>query len=284
MQELNGYIKLYRKLIQWGWYQDSVVKDLFLHCLLTASFKEFKWMGQAMNAGQFVTSYKLLAEALGFTVQQIRTALKKLESTGEITSKSTNKYTVITVINWGSYQVDDIDSNTQINKQITNKQQTKNAFFCKQIMNTVENLKKSTQSATNKKELESLLNSGIAEIENALSTQSATNEQQTSNKQITNKQQHRKNVKNVKNVKNSVCDGASAAPHLSEILLFISENGLRVDGEKFYKRYSENGWKTESGKQITDWKRMLKVWDRREGENKPVYANGYAGVKNLTDD
>lgn len=284
MQELNGYIKLYRKLIQWGWYQDSVVKDLFLHCLLTASFKEFKWMGQAMNAGQFVTSYKLLAEALGFTVQQIRTALKKLESTGEITSKSTNKYTVITVINWGSYQADDIDSNTQINKQITNKQQTKNAFFCKQIMNTVENLKKSTQSATNKKELESLLNSGIAELENALSTQSATNEQQTSNKQITNKQQHRKNVKNVKNVKNSVCDGASAAPHLSEIILFISENRLRVDGKEFYKRYSENGWKTESGKQITDWKRMLKVWDRREGENKPVYANGYAGVKNLTDD
>lgn len=284
MQELNGYIKLYRKLIQWGWYQDSVVKDLFLHCLLTASFKEFKWMGQTMNAGQFVTSYKLLAEALGFTVQQIRTALKKLESTGEITSKSTNKYTVITVINWGSYQADDIDSNTQINKQITNKQQTKNAFFCKQIMNTVENLKKSTQSATNKKELESLLNSGIAEIENTLSTQSATNEQQTSNKQITNKQQHRKNVKNVKNVKNSVCDGASAAPHLSEILLFISENGLRVDGKEFYRRYSENGWKTESGKQITDWKRMLKVWDRREGENKPVYANGYAGVKNLTDD
>lgn len=284
MQELNGYIKLYRKLIQWGWYQDSVVKDLFLHCLLTASFKEFKWMGQAMNAGQFVTSYKLLAEALGFTVQQIRTALKKLESTGEITSKSTNKYTVITVINWGSYQADDIESNTQINKQITNKQQTKNAFFCKQIMNTVENLKKSTQSATNKKELESLLNSGIAEIENVLSTQSATNEQQTSNKQITNKQQHRKNVKNVKNVKNSVCDGAGAAPHLSEIILFISENGLKVDGKEFYRRYSENGWKTESGKQITDWKRMLKVWDRREGENKPVYANGYAGVKNLTDD
>lgn len=284
MQELNGYIKLYRKLIQWGWYQDSVVKDLFLHCLLTASFKEFKWMGQTMNAGQFVTSYKLLAEALGFTVQQIRTALKKLESTGEITSKSTNKYTVITVINWGSYQADDIDSNTQINKQITNKQQTENAVFCKQIMNTVENLKKSTQSATNKKELESLLNSGIAEIENVLSTQSATNEQQTSNKQITNKQQHRKNVKNVKNVKNSVCDGAGAAPHLSEIILFISENGLRVDGKEFYRRYSENGWKTESGKQITDWKRMLKVWDRREGENKPVYANGYAGVKNLTDD
>lgn len=281
MQEFNGYIKLYRKLVQWGWYQDSVVKDLFLHCLLTASFKEFKWMGNPMKAGQFVTSYKALSEALGFTVQQIRTALKKLESTGEVTSKSTNKYTVITVINWGSYQLDDNDSNTQNNKQITNKQQTKNAVFRKQIMNTLKNLKNSTQSLTNKNDLESLLNSGIAELETILSTQSATNEQQTSNKQITNKQQH---IKNVKNVKNSVSDGASAAPHLSEILVFISENRLKVDGKEFYKRYSENGWKTESGKQITDWKRMLKVWDRRERENKPTYANGYAGVRNLADD
>lgn len=284
MQELNGYIKLYRKLIQWGWYQDSVVKDLFLHCLLTASFKEFKWMGNSMKAGQFVTSYKALAEALGFTVQQIRTALKKLESTGEVTSKSTNKYTVITVINWGSYQSDDTDINTQNNNQITNEQQTKNALFCKQIMNTLENLKKSTQSLTNKKDLENLLNSGISELETVLSTQSATNEQQTSNKQITNKQQHRKNVKNVKNVKNSSSDGASAAPQLSEILLFISENRLRVDGKEFYKRYSDNGWKTESGKRITDWKRMLKVWDRRERESKPTYADGYAGVRNLADD
>lgn len=122
---MNGYIKLYRKLTQWGWYQDSVVKDLFLHLLLTASFKDFEWQGQTMKAGQLITGRKKLAEDLNFTEQQIRTALKKLESTKEISIFSTNKYSVITVINWEEYQIcDDEATNEQPtnNQQITNKQ------------------------------------------------------------------------------------------------------------------------------------------------------------------
>ena len=126
MQELNGYIKLYRKLIKWGWYQDNVVKSLFLHCLLMASFRDFDWMGKRLKAGQFITSYKSLSKDLGFSIQQVRTALKKLESTGEITSKSTNKYSVITVMNWENYQVDDIEDNTLSNIPSTNEQQTNN--------------------------------------------------------------------------------------------------------------------------------------------------------------
>ena len=133
MTELNGYIKLHRKLISWGWYQDNVIKSLFLHLLLTASFKETKWRNTTIKKGQLVTSYKRLADDLGFTVQQVRTALKKLESTGEITSKSTNKFTLITVTNWEEYQFNRETSTSSLtneqqttNKQITNKQQTTN--------------------------------------------------------------------------------------------------------------------------------------------------------------
>lgn len=137
MQELTGYIKLYRKLIQWGWYQDNVVKSLFLHCLLMASFKDFNWMGEKMKAGQFITSLRHLSEDLGFSIQQIRTALKKLESTKELTYKSTNKFTVITVLNWGSYQVEEENNNTVSNNPITNEQQTDN----KQITNDQQHRK-----------------------------------------------------------------------------------------------------------------------------------------------
>lgn len=42
---LNGFVKLHRKLIAWGWYQDYVVKDVFLHLLLTANFKDSQWRG-----------------------------------------------------------------------------------------------------------------------------------------------------------------------------------------------------------------------------------------------
>lgn len=126
MQELNGYIKLYRKLIRWGWYQDSVVKSLFLHCLLMASFKDFDWRGRNLKAGQFITSRKRLAEELGFSEMQIRTALKKLESTKEITIETTNRFTIITVMNWGLYQSDEDLNNQDLNQQITNKQPTDN--------------------------------------------------------------------------------------------------------------------------------------------------------------
>ena len=226
MQELNGYIKLYRKLIRWGWYQDNVVKSLFLHCLLMASFKDFDWMGKKLKAGQFVTSLKHLAEDLGFSVQQIRTALKKLESTSEITSKSTNKFTIITVNNWGNYQGDEFESNTVSNNPITN-------------------------------------------------------EQQTNNKQITNEQQHRKNVKNVKKNKNSIITRTRVTPTLLSISSFIDEKGFNVDAEKFFNHYEEKGWLTEDGKPITNWKKLVEVWSKKELKAKEPYSGGYANVKSL---
>lgn len=106
MTESNGYIKLYRKLKSWGWYQNYVVKDLFIHLLISANFKETKWQGEILKPGQLITSYKNLAKELDFSVHQIRNALDKLKSTGEITSKSTNKFTIITLVNWEDYQGD----------------------------------------------------------------------------------------------------------------------------------------------------------------------------------
>lgn len=277
MQELNGFILLHRKLKQWGWYKDSVVKDLFLHLLLSASFKDFEWMGRQLKAGQLITGRKRLAEELDFTERQIRTALDKLKSTGEVTIETTNKYTIITVVNWDDYQgLDKIATNKTTNKRP--------ALSVNKLLTSIETLEKSTKKTTNKDELQSLINSGIDEIKKILATNISANERPTNDQQTTNKRPHMNNINNDNNVKNSSSDGASAAPQLSEILLFISENRLRVDGREFYKRYSENGWKTESGKRITDWKRMLKVWDRRERESKPTYADGYAGVRNLADD
>ena len=277
MQELNGFILLHRKLKQWGWYKDSVVKDLFLHLLLSASFKDFEWMGRQLKAGQLITGRKRLAEELDFTERQIRTALDKLKSTGEVTIETTNKYTIITVVNWEDYQgLDKIATSKTTNKRP--------ALSVNKLLTRIETLEKSTKKTTNKDELQSLINSGIDEIKKILATNISANERPTKDQQTTNKRPHMNNINNDNNVKNSSSDGASDAPQLPEILLFISENRLRVDGREFYKRYSENGWKTENGKRITDWKRMLKVWDKRERENKPTYANGYSGVKNLADD
>lgn len=128
MNTLSGFIKLHRKLVAWGWYQDYVVKDVFLHLLLTANFKRTEWQGQTLEEGQVVIGYQKLADELGFGVRRVRTAIDKLKSTHEVTTKSTNKFTIITIVNWREYQSGEIDTDTQndthFDKQPTNNRQT----------------------------------------------------------------------------------------------------------------------------------------------------------------
>jgi predicted transcriptional regulator len=119
---MTGYIKLYRQFMKWEWYTDIPCHILFEHCLLKANYEPKKWRGQNIEVGQFVTSIAHLSNETGLTTQQVRTALKKLKSTGELTSKTTSQYSIITIKNWIDYQGD----NKQINKRITNEQQTNN--------------------------------------------------------------------------------------------------------------------------------------------------------------
>ena len=146
MGNLNGFVKLHRKMIEWGWYSDCVVKDVFIHILMVATFKPTKYLGHDLNPGQAVIGRKKLAKELGFTEQQVRTALKKLESTGEISLFSTNKFTIATVENWDFYQgCDEEDNQQSTNKQPTNNQQiTNNQPHLKNVKKdkNVKNVKK----------------------------------------------------------------------------------------------------------------------------------------------
>ncbi len=118
----NGFIVLYRSLLDWEWYGDANTFRLFIHCLLRANHKEKKWQGITIDRGSFVTSYQHLALDLGLTVQNVRTSLNKLKSTGELTHKPHSKYGIITINNYDKYQ----DTNSQPNTQLTVKQQSSN--------------------------------------------------------------------------------------------------------------------------------------------------------------
>lgn len=120
--ELNGFVKIDRGILDWEWYAEPCTKVLFIHCILKANWKDGSWQGQPYKRGQFITSLSNLANETGYSVQNIKTALKHLISTGELTSKATNKYRIITVCNYDKYQVD----NRQDNKALTINQQTAN--------------------------------------------------------------------------------------------------------------------------------------------------------------
>ena len=95
---------------------------MFLHLLITVNWTDKKWKGQEIKRGSIVSSYEKLATETGLSVMQVRTAIKKLRSTGEITSKSSNKNTVFIVNNYDLYQV----GNKQNNEPVTSKEQTDN--------------------------------------------------------------------------------------------------------------------------------------------------------------
>lgn len=116
----EGYIKFYRKFTKWEWYQDTNTKSLFIHLLLLANFERKEWKGIIVERGQLITGRKKLARELNMSEQQIRTSLSRLQSTSNLTIKSTNRYSLITIVNWEKYQ--DFFK-IQPTKQPTNPQQ-----------------------------------------------------------------------------------------------------------------------------------------------------------------
>ena len=101
---MEGWIKIYRKIMNWEWFDVPEMVALWVHLLINANLEEKVWHGINIPRGSFVTSRKALAEESGLTEQNVRTCLSRLISTNEITIKSTNKYTMVTINNFDNYQ------------------------------------------------------------------------------------------------------------------------------------------------------------------------------------
>jgi hypothetical protein len=104
----RGYVNLWRKSLDSGWLKNHTVWILWSYCLLKASHKEHDviigWQTVHLLPGQFVFGLLKASNETGLTMRQIRTALAFLKKAGNVTIKTTNKFSVITIINWGIYQ------------------------------------------------------------------------------------------------------------------------------------------------------------------------------------
>jgi len=118
----DGWVKLYRSFTKWEWFKNPKMVQLFIYLLVSANHKDKNWQGIEIERGQILTGRKSLSENTGLSEQTIRTLLRKLQNSNEITQKSTNKYTIITLVNYGVYQ----QTNQQPNQQLTNNQPTTN--------------------------------------------------------------------------------------------------------------------------------------------------------------
>ncbi len=159
MEEKNdkGWISLYRKFINWKWYKNANVKSVFIHLLLNANHTEAEWKNIKVLRGQMITSREHLAKDLGLSIQQIRTCLSKLESTNEIKIETTNRYTLVTILNYDKYQQNKTtnkitdnstdNSTSEITDKITSKTEAVNIENKEKEESAKENI---TSKTTNK--------------------------------------------------------------------------------------------------------------------------------------
>ena len=119
-----GHIKIDRRILEWEWYKDLNTCRLFFHLLLRANWKDGRFQGMEIPRGSLVTSYNNLAAETGLSVKNVRTALKHLETTGEVAVNRHPKFSVVTIKNYNLYQSDGTVSGSQVadNRQATGKQ------------------------------------------------------------------------------------------------------------------------------------------------------------------
>lgn len=124
----RGYVKLWRKTLDSGLLQHPTAWQVFGYLLMSATRARRKLMvaGQVfeLEPGDYAVSVASLCEELKITTRQCRTALNVLQKLEIVTIKTTNKGSLISLINWHRYQDERQTDDKQNDKQATNTRQT----------------------------------------------------------------------------------------------------------------------------------------------------------------
>ena len=122
---MERWVKIYDSILEWEWSDDPNMVSLWVHLLLRANYKDKKWHGIEVKRGQLVTGRAVLSELTGLSERSIRTCLARLQETGEIFIKTTNKYSIITICKYERYQQNEKTNDQQTtSKRPANDQQT----------------------------------------------------------------------------------------------------------------------------------------------------------------
>lgn len=140
----KGFIKLHRTFIDWEWYDDHNATRLLLHLLLSVNYIDKKWKGILIKKGSMVLSWDTLSATSGMSKQQCRTAMKKLENSGEVNRVITNKFQVVELVKWEKLQQKSVD--------VTDKQQTSNIQVTDNQHSSNRQVTPTKETKNNKKE------------------------------------------------------------------------------------------------------------------------------------
>ncbi len=135
------WVKMHRCLLKKPIWQNQNLFRVFSWCLLKASWNHHEQIvGMTkvqLEPGQFVYGRLKASEETGLHESTIRNCINWLKQNNTLTIKSTNKYSVITIINWALYQSGEDEQDSQQDSQQDNNRTTTG-----QQQDTTKNTKK----------------------------------------------------------------------------------------------------------------------------------------------
>lgn len=145
----RGYVKLWRKTLDSGLIQHPTALQVFTYLLLKTTHKPYRQIVGStaidLRPGQVVTGRKTISQECKLSEQNVRTALKLLENLEILTIKPTNKYSVVSFVNWDTYQQEQ-SSNQPTNQPTSNQQVTSNQPASNQHLTTNKNKEQRTKN------------------------------------------------------------------------------------------------------------------------------------------
>lgn len=137
---MNGWIRLYRQLLDSPVFENEKALKIWIWCLLKATHTEREQLVglQVVNLekGQFIFGRKKASEELNINENTIYKYIKMLEKLEMITTNSNTKFTIVSIRNWKEYQYISNEEVTTEEQQNNNKVTTK-----EQQNNTNKNVK-----------------------------------------------------------------------------------------------------------------------------------------------
>ena len=251
---MAGFIKIYRDILDWEWWSDIKTYRVFTYMLLKANWTDGKFKGIDVPKGSFVTSLDKLAYETSLSVNEVRTAIKHLIKTDEITSESHGKFTIFTVKNYCQYQDD--------NKQNPDKAQTENK---QNIDKEQENIKQIIDEAQE----------DIKQITNKTQEDNKQNpdKAQTDNRQITTIEEYKKYNNKKNNITMCIADADALFDRVWILYTLKKGKGRVSDAAK--KRIAAIGY-DEMARAIERYKKYVDSVDYLHYQNGSTFFNsGY---------
>jgi len=121
----RGYVHFWRKSLDSGWLKNHQLWVFWSYCLLKATHREYDAIVGLqrvhLNPGQFIFGRRQASIETGLTERQIRTLLDFLSKAGNLTIKTTNRFSIISIINWDIYQGRETQNDQQNDQLPTSK-------------------------------------------------------------------------------------------------------------------------------------------------------------------